>query len=218
VSDFLAPPPDDEEENPRSRAMWGLAALAVIAALIVVIVIATSGSGGQHDQRGLYPLATESSLPASNPTASATPTSRTAPTTTPATRVSETPTSKATSAIPTSTANPCRAAAAACPVPGDAGQLIAAVNRFRVSHGRPSVNGAVSVQAQQCALAQGVGPLCAPSYAWEPVTAQNGPKVVSQMVDREHGMQWLLDPAMTSFSVGWAYAGGQYECAILKIR
>jgi hypothetical protein len=217
VSDLLAPPPDDEEEHPRSRAAWGLAALAVIAALIVVIVIATSGSGGHNGQQGLNPLATESSLPESNPPASATPTSLTARTTTSSSTASKTPTSKVTSGIPTSTANPCRAAAA-CPVPGDAGQLIAAVNQFRVSHGRASVNGAVSIQAQQCALAQGVGPSCAPSYAWEPVTAQSGPQVVSQMVGREHGARWLLDPAMTAFSVGWAYAGGQYECAILKIR
>jgi hypothetical protein len=217
VSDLLAPPPDDEEESSRSRALWGLAALAVIAALVVVIIIATSGSGGHNSQQGLNPLASASSAPVSTPTAPASPTSLTVSTTT-SSRASATPRSKATSAIPTSSGNPCRAAAAACPVPGDAGQLIGAVNQFRVSHGRPPVRGVVSIRAQQCALAQGVGPTCAPSYAWEPATTQNGPQVVSQMAGREHGTGWLLDPAMTSFHVGWAYAGGQYECAILKIR
>ena len=219
MSDLLALPPDDEEEeSPRSRALWGLAALAVIAVLIVVIVIATSGSGGGHkDQQGLNPLFTESRAPLSTPTPPATPTSLTAGATT-LSSASATRTSNATSAVPTSTTNPCRAAAAACPVPGDAGQLVAAVNQFRISHGRAAVSGAVSIQAQQCALAQGVGPSCAPSYAWEPVDTQNGAEVVSQMVGRDRGTRWLLDQAMTSFTVGWAYAGGQFECAILKIR
>ena len=74
-------------------------------------------------------------------------------------------------------------------------------------------NWTVSPQAQQCALAQGNGPACQPSYAWEPVETQNGPKAVALVAAK-----WLLDPTMKSFTVGWAYAGGQYECAILKIR
>jgi hypothetical protein len=98
-------------------------------------------------------------------------------------------------------------------VPGDAGQLVAAVNQFRTSHGAAALQGAVSAQAQQCALAQGDGPSCAPSFAWEPVPTQDGVKAVSLVAS-----DWLLDPAMKSFTVGWAYAGGGYECAILKIR
>jgi hypothetical protein len=40
------------------------------------------------------------------------------------------------------------------------------------------------------------------------------------IASRSDGRAWLLDPQMTSFSVGWAYqpgGAGQYECAILKV-
>ena len=200
MSDLLASPPDDEEETSRGRAVWGLAALAIIAALIVVIMIATSGSGGRHRDQGL------SQLP-SVPTAPVSTSSSTAP--------SSATSASSISAMPTSTANPCPTAIP-CVVAGDAGQVVAAVNQFRTSHGRAAVPGTVSVQAQQCAFAQGDGPACAPSFAWEPVPTQDGRKAVALVAGRGDG--WLLDPAMTSFSVGWAYASGQYECAILKAR
>jgi hypothetical protein len=91
------------------------------------------------------------------------------------------------------------------------------VNAFRIGHGRAPATGAVSPQAQQCALSQGNGPDCAPSFAWEPVPNQDGAKAVELIAGR--GGDWLLDPAMTSFSVGWAYAPGTgYECAIIKVR
>jgi hypothetical protein len=100
---------------------------------------------------------------------------------------------------------------------GDAGGAVAAVNAFRVSHGRPAVPGTVSVMAQQCALQQGSGPSCEPHYAWQAVPTQDGQKVISMLAGRS--AQWLLDPGISSFSVGWAYAPGSgFECAILKIN
>ncbi|HEY7046228.1 MAG TPA: hypothetical protein VH373_03335 [Jatrophihabitantaceae bacterium] len=211
MSDLLATPPDDDEDDTsRTRAVWGLAALGILAVLVVVILFATGGSGGggSHNQ-AVDTLPSGPPVPTSTQAALSTPPSSFSPS---AIASSSASTSAPTSAIPTSTANPCPTAKQ-CAVPGDAGQLVAAVNRFRTSHGAAAVSGAVSAQAQQCALAQGEGPSCAPSFAWEPVPTQDGVKAVSLVA-----ANWLLDPAMKSFSVGWAYAGGGYECAILKIR
>jgi len=213
VSDLLALPPDgeDEDDTSRGRAVWGLAALGILAVLVVVILIATTGSGGHHDNGNpaLTSLDTLPGEPSGSPPTRSTTTSA-------STSASSSASAAASSALPTSTANPC-GAAKSCIVPGDAGQLVAAVNHYRTSHGRAAVTGTAAPQAQQCALAQGDGPACAPSYAWEPASTQNGPKVVELVAGHGDGTKWLLDPGMKSFSVGWAYAGGQYECAILKI-
>ena len=216
MSDLLAPrPPDyDDDQDSRTRAVWGLVALAIIAVMIVVVLLLIGGGGSHHGAQTPTDL---SQLPTTVPTSSAQPSSP-APST-PATSgapTSSAAASKSTSPAPTSTANPCPTPGA-CAVPGDAGQLVAAVNAFRTSHGRAAVAGAVSPQAQQCALSQGNGAACAQSFAWEPVPTQDGEKVVALIAGR--GGDWLLDPSMTSFSVGWAYAPGTgYECAILKVR
>jgi hypothetical protein len=104
-------------------------------------------------------------------------------------------------------------------VPGDDGGAVAAVNAFRVSHGGKAVPGTVSAQAQQCALRQGGGPTCVPHYAWQPTPVQDGARAVAGIAGRGDGTQWLLDPAVTSFSVGWAYAPGTgYQLAVLKVN
>ena len=46
--------------------------------------------------------------------------------------------------------------------------------------------------------------------------------MISMIAGRSDSLAWMLDPDVTSFSVGWAYvpgAGGpgQYSCAILKV-
>jgi hypothetical protein len=215
VSDLLAPrPPRYDDEDSRTRAIWGLVALAIIAVIIVVVLLLIGGGGSHHGAQTPTDL---SQLPTAAPTSSAQ-TSGPAPSTPATSRppTSSTAAPKSTAPVPTSTANPCPTPGA-CAVPGDAGQLVAAVNAFRNSHGRPAVPGAVSPAAQQCALSQGNGAACAQSFAWEPVPTQDGTKVVELISGR--GGDWLLDPSMTSFSIGWAYAPGTgYECAILKVH
>jgi hypothetical protein len=214
VSDFWTAPSKEEEAASRRRALWGLSILAAVAVLVVALMLVLPGKFGNG--RGGAGLAATSS------------TSQPAPQTTalaPTATGASTPTSSTASGRPTqtSTANPCPSTAA-CVVAGDDGGVVAALNAFRAGHGRSAVPGAVTAQAGQCALSQGDGPSCAPHYAWQPVSARDGAKVITMIASRSEGMAWLLDPAMTSFSVGWAYqpsgAGGpgQYECAILKSR
>lgn len=213
MSDLLTPVTydgDDGDDESRRRALKGLLILVVVAVVViglVLILAALSGGGGHHNRRVVGINETLA------PTVSATSAAKTS-------RASQSPsrTAPATSVqpTPTSTANPCPSAAA-CGVPGDGGGVVAAVNTFRASHGLPAVPGAASTQALQCALQQGNGPTCAPHYAWQPVATQDGTKVVSLIAGRASGLKWLLDPAISSISVGWAYAGGQYECAILKV-
>ncbi len=128
------------------------------------------------------------------------------------------PTQSATpTPTPTPTGPPCPASTP-CTVPGDAGNALAAITAFRAAHGAPAVPGTVSDQAAQCALSQGDGATCRPHYAWETVPTQDGNAVVASLGSRDAG--WLLDPAMTSFSVGWSYTpgnGGQWSCAVLKV-
>jgi hypothetical protein len=215
VSDLLASQSGDAEEDSRRRATWGLIVLALIASLVVALMVFFVGtSGGDHRNRGLAGTG-DTSLP-TQPVGSATEApsgARTSPTG-----------ALSTSALPkpTSTANPCPSAVP-CAVTGDSGQAASALNSFRVSHGRAPVPGAVSSQAQQCALREGSGPSCEPHYSWEPVPTQDGSQVITMIAGLGAGMQWLLDPAMSSFSVGWAYAPGanggpgHYECVILKV-
>ncbi len=222
MSDLWTAPSRDSETSARRRALWGLLILAVIAGLLLgLMALFLGGSGGGHSggtAAGGGTLSAQSQPPAS---------AVVTPTRTPATSAKTTaaPTRRpSTTAHPTpaSTANPCPSTAP-CVVAGDDGGAGAALNAFRTSHGLPAVRGGATAQAQQCALSQGNGPTCAPHYAWQPVTTRDGAKVISAIAGLGDGRQWLLDPGMTSFSVGWAYvpgpggAPGQYECAILKV-
>lgn len=225
MTEYLLPtepePPEEGEDGSRRHALVGLAALAGLAALIVLIALVASAlSGGGHHAKGGGGLtaALDSGAPAGGGTASTTtPTATTS-------QVTSQSVPPSTSALPTSpaTGNPCPSVTP-CAVAGDAGAAVAAVNQFRASHGAAPVPGAVSPQAQQCALQQGEGPSCAPHYAWQAVPAQDGQKVISMLTGRGGGAAWLLDPKIRSFSIGWAYAPGAaggpglYECAILKI-
>jgi hypothetical protein len=212
VSDLLSRSGIADDDS-RRRAMWGLVLLALIAVLVVTVMVFFVGSSGGNHQgiggTGDTTLPTQSSASPSHTPSRV----RTSATSAPPTTVSP---------IPTSTANPCPSAVP-CAVPGDAGQAVTALNQFRTEHGQPPVPGAVTPQAQQCAVGEGSGPSCEPHYSWQPVSTQDGSKVISGIAGRNDGTQWLLDPAMSSFSVGWAYApgagggAGHYECAILKV-
>ena len=199
-------------DDPRRRATVILLILAMTAALIVAIMIFFVGTSPSHRNTGLDDV---------GPTTPATQTPSHAATTkhsgAPAGRTAST----SAAPKPTSTANPCPSAKP-CPVPGDNGGAVAALIKFRTGHGMPAVAGIASAQAQQCALGQGSGPTCQPHYAWQPVPTQDGVQAINKMAQRDGG-KWLLDPAMSSFSVGWAYlpgpggGPGQYSFVVLKI-
>ncbi len=201
-------------DDPRRRASAILLILAMAAALIVSIMVFFVGTSTGHHTTGLIGEGTTAAPTAGpvTPKRSATASTRTRPSST------------ATSAVPkpTSTANPCPSAQP-CAVPGDNGGAVAALNKLRAGHGRPAVSGAASAQAQQCALSQGNGPTCQPHYAWQPVATQDGSKAINKMAQQDGG-KWLLDPAMSSFSVGWAYTPGpnggpgQYSFVVLKVN
>jgi hypothetical protein len=211
------PGPSDEDVESRRRAMWALLVLVLVAVFvgaIMVFVLGTSGGGGHHDvsDAGVTPATT----PAPSTTSRATHAATTAHSSPPP------PSSTSASPKPTSTANPCPSAQP-CAVPNDDGQAVQAVNAFRTSHGRPAVPGSATAKAAQCALSQGDGAACQPHYSWQPGAATpDGAKIIAAIAGRGEGAQWLLDPAMTSFNVGWAYApgaggaAGHYEFAVLK--
>ena len=216
MSDLWTSPSGEEEAAAWRRAMWGLLILAAVAALVGLMMVFLGRSHPGRGGTGLAGGAPTTSV--SQPAVS---------TTTPASTATRSPTptrsaSTTERAQQTSTASPCPSPAA-CAVPGDDAGVRAALNGFRTSHGSAAVSGATTGGAQQCALSQGDGPACAPHYAWQPVPTRDGAKVILMIASRSDGPAWLLDPAMTSFSVGWAYlpaaAGGpgQYECAILKV-
>jgi hypothetical protein len=199
-------------DDPRRRAKAILFILAMTAALVVSIMVFFVGTSPGRQNTGLIGVGT-TTQPTSTP-------SNTVTTAHSATAASRTPSTSA-APKPTSTANPCPSATP-CPVPGDTGAAVAALNTFRASHGQPAVPGAASGQAQQCALSLGDGPTCQPHYAWQPVTTQDGAQAISKIAQQDGG-QWLLDPAMSSFSVGWAYTPGAnggpgtYQFAVLKL-
>jgi len=213
VSDLLEPDAQfDDEPEPGSRrhAVWALVVLGCLALLIAsLMVFLGGGKDNKNANAGLTaPLVTG---PAVTTTPSAThtnaaatssqaaPTTQAAPSTTPAGRIRS--------------GNPCPNRAASCAVDGDGG-AIAAVNAFRTKHGQPAVQGSVTQAAQTCAAKNGSGATCVPHYAYTSLPSQDGTKAVAKIAD--FAQKWLLDPKMSTFSVGWAYVRGTYECVLLK--
>ena len=198
-------------DDPRRRARAILLILAMTAALIVSIMVFFVGTSKSHRDTGLNDVG-----PTTQPTITSSHAATATKSSTPASRTSTSAAPK-----PTSTANPCPSAKP-CAVPGDNGGAVAALNKFRASHGLPAVAGSASADAQQCALGQGNGPTCQPHYAWQPVATQDGVQAINKVAQQDGG-KWLLDPAMSSFSVGWAYtpgAGGgpgSYQFVVLKV-
>jgi hypothetical protein len=106
--------------------------------------------------------------------------------------------------------------AAPCAVGTDVGKVVAAINRYRIAHGRPAVTGSVTRAAQICALQSGDLASCHGGYYWEPV-ARSGQEVVDKIV-AGGGVSWLLDTNMTRLAVGWAYlpASKSFYCAVIS--
>jgi hypothetical protein len=206
VSELWTSPSGDEEAAARKRAVFGLLTLALVALLVVGLMVLLFGHrhNSTSGRAGAAPT-----LPSEPPATSTAGSASTRPSSSPSTH----PTT------PTSTAVSCPSPTP-CAIPGDAG-VVAALNALRTGHGLPAVPGAVTAGAQQCALAQGDGPSCQPSYAWQPVPTHDGTAAITLIAGRN--TPWLIDSAMTSFGVGWAYvpggpgSPGQFWCAIVKV-
>jgi len=211
----LLVPSSEGKAASRRPAWWVLLTLAAVAVLVVGLLsmLPSRTRAGRGSER----LAGDAATTSTSQPAVGTATAQTG-----ASTAASAPTRSASTSGPltqASTANQC-ASTAGCVVAGDDGGVVAALNAYRTSHGRAAAPGATTGQAQQCALSQGNGSTCAPHYAWQPVPTRDGTRVINMIASRSDGRAWLLDPQMTSFSVGWAYqpgGAGQYECAILKV-
>lgn len=215
MSDFLDAEyqePDNGGVGTRRHAVWGLAVLAGIAVLVVGLMVlfgVGSSGGGQHDAIVPPPVPSTHAgavTSAASPTGSATPTGNSSATTQPTTG------GASTTPATIRSGNPCTGAAT-CVVDGDGG-AVAAVNAYRSDHHLPPVPGSVTTGAQTCALHNGGGSTCVPHYAWTSVAKQDGAAAVTKIAG--FAGPWLLDAKMSSFSVGWAYVGGSYQCVLLK--
>ncbi len=104
--------------------------------------------------------------------------------------------------------------AAPCDLPDDVGNAIAALNSYRMQHGKPAVHGAVTQAARTCAVTS--GNTCPNGFYWEPV-GRSGRQMI-QKIAANGGDSWLLDDRMTSVQVGWAYipSSKSFECALVS--
>lgn len=212
MSDLLEPDAQfDDEPEPGSRrhAVWALVVLGCLALLIASLMVFlgggkdhTSGNAGLTAPLGTGPAVT--TTPSATRTSAAATSSQAAPSTRAATT---------TPAGRTRSGNPCPNHAASCAVDGDGG-AIAAMNAFRTKHGLSAVQGSVTQAAQTCAAKNGSGSTCVPHYAYTSLPTQDGTKAVAKIAD--FAEKWLLDPKMSTLSVGWAYVRGSYECVLLK--
>ena len=185
------------ESDMRRRAAWLLAMLAVVAVLFVVLMVtllnSSTDSGGSTPgpDDALGPgSATHSPHPSHEASATHQPASSSAP---------------ATSTCP---------GRAPCVLQGDAGNAIAAINSYRTHNGATKVPATVSKAAQACALSNGGGSACSGGWAESQVDKLSGSAAVAKIAK----LGRLVDPAMTSFEVGWAYAPASHSYYFAIIR
>ena len=86
----------------------------------------------------------------------------------------------------------------------DGGNLIGAINKYRLAHGVPSVPGKVSTAAERCSVGNGDSGNCPQYYYWEPVSRWKGKDVVEKIVNNGGGAEYLLNSSVKSIEVGWA--------------
>ncbi len=199
----------DAESDLRRRAAWLLVMLAVVAVLLVIVISAVARTGGDSGNAGdgKRPLDNAVSTPNPNPD----------PSTTQPRRHHHTKPGD-TSTPPESSSSSPQAGQTTCPTPqtcvldGDIGNGVQAVNDYRTRHGKPAVPGAVSEQAQTCAVHNGNG--CSGGWAETELATANGAEAVQKIL--QFGK--LLDPNLKTFEVGWAYDPGAklYYFAIIR--
>lgn len=198
------PPPGLEDTEPevesdlRRRAAWLLVMLAVAAVLLIVIISAVASSdksGKSGNGAGPGPLDSQARQSTSHSHSSA---ARSSSHSHPH---SSTPSDSgaATGSAGSGGGQVHCPSRAACIVDGDIGNGVAAINAYRTQHGQPAVPGAVSAQAQDCAVHNGAG--CTGGWAETELSQPDGAAAVQKILKFAH----LLDPHLKSVEVGWAY-------------
>lgn len=189
----------EAESDLRRRAAWLLGMLALVAVLLVVVMTTLLGGSGDDHGNKAGPL--DSVVNASSTSASASHQSVSST----ATHASTSASSSSASASSSGTGTTPVAGARSCPgtktcvLDGDIGHGIEAINDYRTAHGQPAVSGAVSAEAQHCAMNNGNG--CSGGWAETELSKPNGSKAVQKILPFAR----LLDPNLKNFEVGWAY-------------
>jgi hypothetical protein len=169
-------------------------------------MVLLGGSSGGKQRNGLdVPITTPPTTVSRSATGGASRTPPPSPRTTPA--------PPSTTPVAGRSGNPCPGHRT-CTVAGDGG-VIAAIDAYRAAHGRTAVPTAASAAAQTCALHQGADRYCAEHWIWTTVASQSGTGCVHKF--SAFNPTWLLDARAKSFSIGWAYAGGTYQCVATKV-
>ena len=195
----------DDRRPVRRHALWAMLVLFFAAAIAGSLMVLL---GGGHHRQAILDVPSGSSPRIATPTSAASPTGSSA---SHAPAVVTARTSLPPS--PGSHGNPC-AGRSSCAVEGDGG-AVAAVNAFRADrHLSPLRSVVVTSAAQRCARAHGSGATCVPHFAYTTLSWQDGAKAIDKVDSFNPG--WLLDPHIQRIQIGWWYAGGSYNFAILK--
>ena len=174
------------ETEMRKRAAWLLVMLALVAILFATLMLTVLGGNTGHQPHtalGDDPIRSLSACP--EPTPTTTPTPKPHPSAlhgsaegssgpgAPTACVSSTPAGPAPHSCPTS---------APCALDSDIGNAIAAVNGYRVQHGKDPVPGTVSAAAQECAASN--GETCTGEWALTYVPEADGQAAVDKVVSQ----------------------------------
>jgi hypothetical protein len=209
---------DDSDLNTdsdlRRRAAWLLVMLAIVAVLLVVVISALVGTGGGGGQGNagpgpLDPYATSTGQHRSSSSPAPSSHSRHHK---PGKKPGGGGASSSTSTSVAPVGHTDCPTQQTCILDGDIGNAVQAINDYRVQHGQPAKPGAVSLPAQTCAVHNGNG--CSGGWAETELATPDGNEAVQKIL--QFGR--LLDPAMKSFGVGWAYDPGAklYYFAIIR--
>jgi hypothetical protein len=206
--DWIDPRAESRQRKRAAAELFGIAVLAGLVVLVGLKFIPSHSSGASASGPRPLDSLTNSATPSARPHSSAS-----APAQSPQASSTSSPTRRhrrhPVASCPTS---------AACTLPTDGGRLVDAINRYRSRHGVGSVPGQVSKAAQECAIGNGDTSNCPPSYYWEPVPRWSGRQVLVK-IEGNGGADYLLDPSVKKFQVGWAYdpSSGEYFCAVVAV-
>lgn len=203
------------ESEMRRRAAWLLAMLVLVAVVFVALMVVFL-KGGSNNQAGPTGPALPTGPVGSTGTSTPGGSRSTAPTSKSSASKSSSPSRSATRVHQPPESHRHRVTCSSqlpCVAPGDIGGAVAAVNSYRQQHGQPPVNGRVSDAAQQCALTNGGD--CHGEWAESQVPDADGKEAVQKVLPFA---QSILDPALKSIEVGWAYdpAAREYYFAIIQ--